>query len=204
VKFWIENIIEYPNVQYTDADLSATHTDESENIAAWDRYGLEVLQYMHVRRSIIPLVIAKAGADYSNWDSLTPEEQAIGINWIAAPYSLRVPTITDQTDRENWNKLVKCSRGVSEECTEGRSYIIELMRERVADNLRTEAWTNAIAENFYFDTAENIEAYEFANASNLIDWINNEGQYENAGFKQTSYYSLELENDLTQIYNGFY
>jgi hypothetical protein len=204
MEFWIENIIEYPNVQYTDADLSATHTNESENIVAWDRYGLEVLQYMHVRRSIIPLIITKAGANYSNWDNLTPKEKVIAINWIAAPYSLRVPAISDETDRQNWNKLVRCTRGISEKCTEGRPYIIELMRERVADNLRTEDWTKTITENFYFDTAENILAYEFANASNLIDWITNAGEYQNAGFKQASYYSLGLENDLVEIYNGFY
>lgn len=205
-KLWIENIINLPNVQYTDADLSATHTDESANIEAWDLYGLEVLQFMHVRRSILPLVILKAGADFSTWSNLTPNEQAIAINWVIAPYSLRVPTITDEADKQNWTNLIKLTRGITGKCTGGRPFIIELMRERVADNLRTETWATETAENFYFDTIEHITAYEFANTKDLIQWLTNEigSPYENAGFAQTSYYSTELKDELAEIYNGFY
>lgn len=207
-KLWVENITNYPNVQYTDEDLSATHTDDSNNIEKWDEYGLEVLQWLHVRRKLTPLIYAAATNidPFDNWGGLTQAIRDIAIKWICAPYVLRVPAITDTEDRENWEVLMKQSRGVGEKCSGGRAFIIELMRERAADNLRTEIWDYNTSNQFYYDTAAHIEAYTFANTNDLIYWISNEAgtPYENNGFAQTSYYSVIIKNDLINIYNGFY
>ncbi len=205
MKLWVENI-SFPNVQYTDEDLSATHTDYSNDIEKWKQYGYEVLQWMHVRRKIQSLVVGIVNPDYSNWGGLTQAQKDIAINLILAPYALRVPAVTDEEDSENWVNLVKNTRGISGKCAGGRAYVIELMRERVSDNLRVELWSHTTADAFYYDTSTHITAYEFANTPDLIQWLTNAAgsPYENDGFAQKSYYSDGLKDDLVNIYYGFY
>lgn len=206
-KLWIENIA-LPNVEFTDDDLSATHTDFSNDVEKWNEYGLQVLQWMHVRRRIQPLVHAAStvSTPFDNWANVSSEIKSIAIEFIVVPYALRVPTITDEEDQANWKVLMQNTRGINEKCNGGRPFIIELMRERAADNIRTELWDYDTADQFYYDTANHITAFEFANSRDLIEWITNEvgSQYENDGFAQKSYFTTELKNDLVNIYNEFY
>ncbi len=207
MKLWIENIA-IPNVEYTDADLSATHIDYSNNIEKWNEYGLEVLQWMHVRRKIEPLVYnaATITTPFDNWANVSNDIKAIGIKLIVVPYALRVPAVTDAEDIINWHNLMRYTRGIVEKCSGGRPLIVELMRERAADNVRTEIWNYNTSNQFYYDTASHITAFEFANTRDLIEWLTNEvgSPYEFDGFAQKSYFTTELKDDLVTIYNGFY
>jgi len=214
-KLWIENTSNYPSVICSSLDYSTTHTDKTTDVISWDKYGLDVLQYLHVRRKIQPLIIAKCSSNpldsntyFDNWtNGLTLEEKKIACNWIIAPYSLRITINSDADDLSLWTILVEKSKGFNIlKDTEGRAYIIEEMRMRVSENLRKDLWTFATSNQFYYDTKDHIMAYMFANTTDLIDWISNKvgSLYENNGFAQTSYYDATLQTDLIKIYNDYY
>jgi hypothetical protein len=215
-KLWIENIPGQKNVQYTSADLSSTHTDESSSIEAWDNHGLKVLQYMHVRRHISVLVATKS-AMFSLWGDLTPEEQEIAARYVVAPYALRKTVYSDDEDRENYQYLIQKLRGVPKQSLEGRSYIVETMRERVADKKRVEQWGDDQLDAFFDHTNDYITGYEFANKRKLIHWICNEPgtPFENDGFAEATYvdssdgqtkslFDQAVKDDLVAIYYDYH
>ena len=120
---------------------------------------------------------------------------------------MRVPAISDDDDRANWQDMIRHLRGIeSIDDLQGREYIIELMRERASDELRVEEWDNATSNSFFYDTDSHIRAYEFANTTDLIDWISNTvgSDYESDGFAEKTYFTTTLRDELISIYNNFY
>lgn len=204
-KLWIEDSETIPATAYQDTSPAGSWTDYSNNIIKWDCYGLEVLQFMHARRHISTLIAVKT-AMFTNWNALTSEEKDIACKWVAAPYALRMLVVSDSDDRDNYINLIRKLRGVPFTEYEGREHIIELMRERVADQKRVETWGDTELNAFYYDTASHIDAFTFANTKDLIQWITNEvgSDYENAGFADESYYDATLKTDLEDIYNAYY
>ena len=209
-KLWTEKIVTVKDVAYQDIEPSWGNgaDDCTSDILSLDKYGLKVLQFTHVRRLLQIAIVTKLLGDFNNWGThLTSDERSIAIKWIVAPYVLRVPAIPDEDDQANWFIMVKNLRGVSNSTSlQGREYIIELMRERASDELRREIWTYNEANQFFYDTDSHIRAYNFANTSDLIDWISNKvgSSFENDGFAQTTYFSSTLKDDLISIYNGYY
>lgn len=206
-KLWIEDNEVIPAVVYQTIDPSiGANTYSEATIEQWAQYGESQLQFMHTRSNIQVLVATKS-AMFTNWGALTSEEQIIAVQWICAPYALRVPFITDNEDKENWNYMVQKLRGVGTiDTLEGREYISELLRERVSDEVRREVWDNDTSNSFYYDTERLLGAYRFANAQDLIAWISNKvgTPFENDGFAEKSYYTNDLKEDLVLIYNSSY
>lgn len=210
-KFWVENNNNDPQVRFQNDSPDydeITFTDKSNDIILWDKYGLDVLQYMHVRKKLQIAIVTKLLGNFNNWAThLSNDERLIAIKWICAPYVLRVPTVSDSEDSENWNNMVRELKGVYDFSEEkGREHIIEIMRERASNELRVENWGNSTSNQFYYDTKEHIFAYQFANTTDLIDWISNKvgSPYENEGFAQAAYFSTTLKDDLIEIYNSSY
>lgn len=209
MKIWVENIA-YPNVQHTDDDLSATHTDISNNIEQLAEHGEKVLQWMYVRKKIQGIVYTKATTTtpFDNWaNGLTANEKQIAADWVVAPYALRLTVNTDDQDKVNWQRVVDKTKGFNLlSDTEGRAYVVEVMRQRTSDELRREAWTKETADTFYYDTQDHIFGFMFADTNDLIQWITNEvgSPYENDGFEQKTYWSQALEDDLVALYYDEY
>ena len=207
-KFYVEKNEAIPNVQYTSADLSATHDDMSGDITSIDLYWKTELQMMHARRLIKSAVVAVAGSDYSTWGNLSSDEQKIASKWICAPYALRVPThYTDAEDKENWKRVIQHNQGWTfPDVIEGRACVIEKMREHTADQLRVENWTYADSNDFLKEVIDFMMTYIFGEDQRLIQWITNEvgSAYENAGFAQKTYFSTTLRDELVDIYNEYY
>jgi hypothetical protein len=213
MKLYVENNESIPAIKVLqDSDPAPSGYTEKTSIEDWYKYGNEVLgaffgfNYLTWRTEIFNLIIGIVGNDYTNWNNLNNEQKSIAIDLILAPYSLRVPTISDEQDLKNWNELIVISQGLPVSKYEGRAKIIEKMREAVSNELRTETMSKEDADLFYKDTFDLISYFQASNSPDFKQWLTNEvgTPYENNGFAQKIYYSITRKNYLLSIYQGNY
>ena len=213
MKLYIEDNQTLPAVQVLqDADPAPVGFTESNTIDDWYKYGSRVLDqyygfnYLVWRSKILSLVVAIVDPTYVNWDNLTVEQKEIAVKMILAPYALRMLVVNDQTDSINWNYLIQRSQGLPVQTYDGRAMVVEQMREAVGNEYRVETMSKDHVDLFDQDTHDLIGFYIRSNSPNFKQWLINEvgTPYENAGFADTAYYSVERKDYLLEIYNGGY
>ena len=136
------------------------------------------------------------------------QHKLLATKWFAAPYALRISTSgwSESQDSEEWCPLIDKTKGIKLSDLSGRSLTVELMRRRVSHELRKEVATKADLDDFWGSTFNLFNEYIDTNGIHFKEWLTNEvgSDYENAGFKQKTYWSQQLEDDLLEIYNGGY
>ena len=72
--------------------------------------------------------------------------------------------------------------------------------------MRLGSITLAQTQDFYTHVYEFIIWFNQAKKPDFKQWLTNEvgSPYENNGFAQTAYYSVQMKDDLMLIYNGNY
>lgn len=162
------------------------------------------LQYMPLdwarrRDVILPQFYAEVGNQLQNFSSLSMNKKLRACDFFLVPYEVRTMLISDEKDSKNWEFLLKRTKESRKEC-------IESMRLRTGEYMRTGQLTLLQTQLFYKDVFEYINWFEDANAPDFKQWLTNEvgSPYENNGFEQASYYTLQLKTDLMSIYNGNY
>lgn len=169
--------------------------DDLSTIVGW--YNSDVLDWSRRRDYIKPLFYAKAGADLSNYATLTAEEKLIGTKCFLIPLALRLTNWSEEEDIEGWNNLM-AERKIT------RSKCIEQMRLAVAEKIRIGELSLTQTQEFDKDSSQMIAWYERSDAQDFKQWLTNEvgSPYELAGFAQKTYYSVGLKDQLLAIYNG--
>ena len=213
MKLYVENNEAIPAIKVLqDSDPAPSGYTEKTSIEDWYKYGGEVLgaffgfNYLTWRNKILNLVVGIVNPDYSNWIGLNADQKAIAIELILAPYALRVPAISDEADQKNWIELIITSQGAPVWKYDGRSKVVEEMREAVAEELRVETITKAEVDLFYSDTFDFLQYFIASNSIAFKQWLTNEvgSPYENDGFAQKTYYSIARKDYLLSIYQGNY
>ena len=167
--------------------LHPNFTDATGDIVALDKHGKSKIGYKRTRDLISAAVMTDTN-NLANWN--TYAHQSIAIRWVCVPYAMRVPTISESEDLANWNLMADATK-------EGREEIIEIMRIRVSDELRKETLTKTDLDNFWDDTFTMINSYMGANSPDFKNWLIGD-------FSTKTYWSQSLEDDLLNIYNGYY
>lgn len=167
------------------------------SVITWDKSNL--LDWARRRDEILPLFYAESGAQLQNFAGMSTEKKLIGCRYFLIPYNIRMMLISDEQDAINWSYLLERTKESRKDC-------VEAMRLKTGQYMRTGQLTLEQTQLFYKDVFEYINWFEDANAPDFKQWLTNEvgSPYENSGFEQASYYLLELELDLMEIYNGKY
>jgi len=213
MKLYVENNETIPAIKVLqDSDPAPSGYTQKTSIEDWYNFGYEILDaffgfnYLTWRNEILNLIIGIVGPTYTNWNNLNQDQKNIAINLILAPYSLRVPTITDEQDLKNWNELIIISQGLPVLKYTGRAKIVEKMREAVGNELRVETMAKEDIDLFYSSTSQYLQYYIASNSPEFKQWLTNEvgSPFENEGFAQEIYYSIARKDYLLQIYQGNY
>jgi hypothetical protein len=164
-------------------------------IQEWDIS--ELLDWSRRRNKIKALVYAITQSDLSSYESLTSEEKEIAARYIVVPINLRVENgiVTDAEDAHNW-------RIVLEKTKESRIACTEKMRLYVGESMRPGKISLTNTQAFFADVLRLINMFNETNNPSFKRWLTNSGEYEFKGFKNTSYWSQEMEDGLLDIYNG--
>jgi hypothetical protein len=203
-KLWIEDILT-PAVAFQEVTPGATFTDETNNMFAWDKYGVEVMDYYRYRLELAKAFYLVSGPNLENWATMTEAQKEIGSRYILVPYALRVPAVvTDQVDVQNWMEMADLSEGVMTKNIQGRVLVVEQMRMTTSEWARTETLTISQVQQFFKDVFNYTAWFSESNAPDLIQWISNTpgSPYENDGFAQKPYYLVDLRDALIQVYNN--
>lgn len=153
-----------------------------------------------VRRDVYsPYFYALAGAQLQNWGTLTYSIKLLACKFFYAPYNLRVTIVTDTDDAINWDSLLSRTKRSREAC-------VEAMRKKVGQYMRLGSITLAQTQDFYVCVYEFVIWFEQANKPDFKQWLTNEvgSPYENDGFAQRAYYTVQMKDDIMSIYNGNY
>jgi hypothetical protein len=183
---------------YTIAEtLDLNLYDDVSTIEGW--YGSNVLDWGRRRLQIKPLFYAKAGADLSNFATLTDAEKQIGAECFFIPLVMRLQFWSSDEDKVHWGNLLARTK-------ESRVATIETMRKRVGDRIRTGELTLLQTQMFDKDSSAMISWYERSDARDFYQWLTNEvgSAYETDGFAEKTYYSQALKDELLTIYNGLF
>lgn len=203
MKLWIENI-ENPAVVWQENAPNENYTDYTNDIIKWDSHGLlaktsiDQFDFKRVRDKLIPLIIAAVYPDFSNWSNVSSEIRTIAAKWIIAPYSLRLTVHSEDQDLIYFSEMYEKSKT-------GRKLIADKMAEHVAVNYyRIGLITETQAAAFTLDAEALIYQYLEFSSSSFRQWLTNAAGtiYENDGFAQKDYYSINLKAELLDIYNG--
>jgi hypothetical protein len=213
MKLYQEDIPNFPNIIVQD-DVTPAPPGYTEKVSIDDWYncGIQVIgnyygfNYLTWRKEILSKVIAIAGADYANWNNLSASEKEVACILILAPYAERMTTVDDATDKKNWDIVIQISQGRPVETMKGRALVVEMMREAVSEWYRVETLSKDDADDFYRSVFNLIEWYIGSNTQDFTEWLNNTvgSPYENDGFLQKTYYSVERRDELQSIYDGNY
>jgi hypothetical protein len=166
-------------------------------IQEWDVS--ELLDWSRRRNNIRSLVYAIIQPDLSDYESLTAEEKEIAARYIVVPISLRIDNgiVTEAEDIANWlTVLIKTK--------ESRTTCTEKMRLYVGESIRPGKISLTNTQIFFADVLVLINMFNETNNPSFKNWLTNAGKYEFKGFKNTSYWSQEMEDGLLDIYNGNY
>lgn len=204
-KLWVENIA-LPSVVYQEEQPSVDHVDKTSDVTAWDKYGKSIMDYIFYRYEIEKILIPKANPnyptiDFTGWQTgLTSEEREIMARYVLAPYVLRITVFTDVQDKYNWFELLRITQGTDNNSVFiGRALLIENMRKHVADYVRRELLTMAQSQMFFKDVFELLNWYIHSAAPDFKLWLYGESTYVGL-FESKEYYSLNLKNELINIY----
>lgn len=186
-------------IKIFDTAIDDVNYEDVSSIENWDI--VNKLDWARRRDEISPLFYAVSGATMSNYGNLSSDQKLIGAKYFLVPYSLRVTNgiVTDEEDMNNWNLLLSRSK-------ESRIKCVEAMRVHVGQYIRTGVLTLQQTQEFFRDVFQLINWFNEANLPDFKQWITNEvgSAYENAGFADATYYSVELRDELMEIYNGKY
>lgn len=182
-----------------DTTIDDANYEDYSSIENW--YNSDLLDWARRRDEISPLFYAITGGDFSGYSNLTASEKLIGAKCFLAPISHRITNgvVTETEDKENWNFLLAQTKKSRLDC-------VEAMRVSVGEDIRTGTLTLTQTQDFFRDVRIMITNFEQTNDPNFKQWLTNEvgSAYENNGFSQKSYYSVNLKNKLLNIYNGKY
>lgn len=171
--------------------------EDITSIISWDKSGF--LDWSRRRDEIVPLFYSIAGLQLENFSSLSIEEKLIGCKYFLIPLEIRTQIISDAQDSINWEFLLIETKISRVDC-------IESMRKKVGECIRIGSLTLEQTQIFFKDVFQYINWFIDTNSPEFKMWITNEvgTKYESDGFEQKEYYSLQLKNDLMEIYNGKY
>lgn len=168
-------------------------------IEEWDISDL--MDWSRRRDEINPLFYSICGYDLSNYNNLTISQKKIGAKYFFVHYELRVSNgiFTDIEDEANWKLLLMYTK-------EGRITCVEAMRLSIGNQIRVGKISMSNAHVFFKDVSGLIDWFINSNTPDFKQWIINEANspYEYKGFKQTKYWSQEMQDVLIGIYNGNY
>lgn len=205
--WWVKDTVLFSSfweVVSDDYDFVGNGNQEVNDIVLLDRYGEVEIGYKRTRDVIKNKVFLELNPnfpviDFSGWATYPDNKKDIAVKWLCVPYALRVPYITEGEDVDNWDYLVTITKN-------DRAIVVELMRRKIANELRIEVVTYDDVNDFQFSTFSEVNNFIESNAPYFKQWLCNEigTTYENDGFAQKIYYTLELRDSLLAIYNGEY
>lgn len=169
--------------------------EDISSITSW--WNSTLLDWGRRRANLKPLFYAKAGADLSQYATLTDEEKRIGAECFLIPYAFRMQIWSEDEDNQYWSVLLSKTQFT-------RKITIEAMRKAVGDRIRLGSLTLLQTQVFDKDTSNMISWLERSDARDFYQWLTNEvgSAYENDGFAQKSYFSQSLKDELMGIYSG--
>jgi hypothetical protein len=181
----IENI---PDSPFVISDIIPQGYEDYSSIVNW--YNCTFLDWARRRDNIKPLFYIKAGANLSNYASLTDDEKWIGNVCFLVPLALRLQLWSSEDDQNGWARLIAERKKTRSMC--------------VAEQIRIGSLTLTQTQMFDKDTSLMISWYERSDALDFKQWLTNEAgsPYENDGFAEKTYYSQVIKGDLLNIYNG--
>jgi hypothetical protein len=205
-KLWIEDIADLPAVAWSENSPSINFIDKTNDIVAWYKHGKSVLDLDRYRYESKAPFYTLAGTQLENWASLSGEVKKIGAEMFFIPYQLRLTVISEQEDYDNWEKIIEKTQGTPTEIYIGRAKTFDEMRRCVAHKVRKEELSMTASQQMLKDVGLMVDWFIRSNSPEFKQWLTNEAgtPYENDGFAQKSYYSLDLKNKLYDIYNGNY
>jgi hypothetical protein len=164
-------------------------------------YASDTLDWSRRRNAIKPLFYGIANTDLSNYNNLNDAEKLIGAKCFFAPYSLRVDNgvVTEAEDILNWDVVLI-------ETKESRLKCVESMRLYVGQLIRVSEFTLTNTQTFFDVVSVYMTLFMETNNPSFKQWLTNKvgTNFEFKGFKNTSYWSQEVEDGLLSIYNGNY
>ena len=201
------------NISYSDANFDDNLHIELDDILTNDQEttlnnlitnhvsnsDYKMLDWARRRDVILPQFYAEAGNQLQNFAGMSTKKKLRACEFFLIPHNIRTQIISNEQDSKNWEFLLKKTKESRKEC-------IEAMRLKTGEYMRTGLLTLLQTQMFYKDVFEYINWFEDANAPDFKQWLTNEvaSPYENNGFEQASYYTLQLKTDLMDIYNGNY
>lgn len=205
-KLWIENNQQLPAAYWQENAPLGDFSDKTDDLIAWDIYGLRVLDLDRYRYEMKTPFYILAGSQLENWATLSNEIKLIAAKYFFIPYGLRLTVVSDDQDAKNWDWLIEETQGTPVDIYRGRAKTFDEMRKRVAHWVRKEQMTMESSQQMLKDVGQMADWFIRSNAPDFKQWITNEvgTAYENNGFSQKSYYNLDLKNELYSIYNGDY
>lgn len=160
-----------------------------------------LMDWSRRRDEMKPLFYSISGYNMATYSTLTASEKLIGAKYFLVPYGLRVlnGVVTEAQDSINWEFLLT-------ETKDSRIACIEAMRLFIGEQIRTNKVSLLNTHVFNRDVFEFINWFNRANAPDFKQWLINEtgSKYEFKGFKNTSYWSQDIQDGLMNIYNGNY
>lgn len=197
-KLWVENLEVNPARVYEEEAPNVNFTDMSNNMLEWDK-ARYIMDWSRRRDMISPLFYAEAGLSLENFTSLSLEKKLIGCRYFLIPYALRTSIVSEEEDYENGQFLLSQTKLSRINC-------VEAMRQHVWNGyvrkgLITLAQSQEMLDDI--DSDNKIDKFEDANNSLFKKWIFGLDPYVGV-FASKSYYSVELQNKLIEIYNGDY
>lgn len=134
-------------------------------------------------------------ATAGGFSALTDYQKKIVSRWFLAASEDRLTVITLDEDKANWEFL-------TEETLIARKARLEAARRKMSFFLFPDN-----SDDLYDDVQTLFDAYQTANKTDIIDYINNTpgSAYESNGFAQKGYYSDELKDIFNDVVvNGTY
>lgn len=193
-KLWIENI-DLPAIVYEELAPNETFTDKTDDIEAWD-IALNVLDWSRRRDIITPLFYMESGAQLQNFSLMSVEKKIIGCKYFLIPFSIRLQIVSEEQDKLNFDFLLF-------ETKKSRIDCVNAMRILCGNYIRKGTLTLAKTQELFNDISPYIDLFIEANISNFKKFIFGIDEFVGI-FASKSYYSVELQNDLMNIYNGEY
>lgn len=211
-KLWIED--NGTAAYYQGIAPSVNYSDKSGCVLAWENnYKKVEFNYYHFLKVIQSIIIQKASStldplNFDLIDALSLDEKKFSVKyWIMQNPADRIGVnewqVTDDQDSTNVKQLLIKSK-------QGRSEIIEKLREKVGDHMRLGAISLAQSQRFFRTVATYVESY--INTSDVIFKaymtsinVTVDGEitdFTGAGFIEETFSTQAILDDCMEIYSG--
>lgn len=194
-KLWIEDIENFPAKVYQEDAPDENYLDKTDDIIEWDK-ATYIMDWSRRRDMIVPAFYYESGSQLQNFSDMSIEKKIISCKYFLIPYSIRVQIVGEDQDKLNWDYLLTQTKA-------SRSTCIESMRKHVGQYIRTGLLTLQQTQTFFLDVSEMIYQFEEANVPNFRKFIFSTDELE-GDFEAKEYYSVQLQEELMDIYNGNY